>query len=226
MRPSEPPQTAARRLIYEDPRVAQPYVTRSYLAPERDAGDQKTAAALTLLADLLGGQPATSYLGQRLQFDEKSALHTGAYYADVSLDDTVFLVNVVPAPGVSLEAAEAALDAALADYVTGGVDGDQLARLRRQYAAEAVYELDDAQARAQRYGEALASGLTVADVEAWPGILQSVTEADIIAAAQSVLVPEQSVTGWVRPPASAGTPSPSAVPGPADLPMPAEEVTH
>ena len=225
VRPSEPPQTAARRLVYEDPRVAQPYVTRSYLAPERNPGDQKTAAALVLLADLLGGAPATSYLGQRLQFDEQSALYTGAYYADVSLDPGQFVVTVVPAPGVDLEAAEASLDAALAGFVADGVDDDQLARLKRQYAAQAIYDMDDAQSRAQQYGAALASGLTVADVEAWPDILQAVSEDDIIAAARLVLVPETSVTGWVRAPASAGTPPP-VMPGAAAIPMPAEEIAH
>ncbi len=53
-RPSEPPPTTPRRMTYVDSRVAQPYVNRSYLAPERNAGDQKTAAALTLLAEIMG----------------------------------------------------------------------------------------------------------------------------------------------------------------------------
>ena len=44
-RPQEPPQTAPRRLVFEDPRVAQPYVIRTYLAPERDPGAQEKAAA-------------------------------------------------------------------------------------------------------------------------------------------------------------------------------------
>ena len=43
-RPQEPRQMAERRLIYEDPRVGQPYVMRSYLAPERDSGDQEAGA--------------------------------------------------------------------------------------------------------------------------------------------------------------------------------------
>ena len=52
-RPQEPEQTAERRLIFRDPRVAQPYVMRRYLAPERDPGDQREAAALTLLDQVL-----------------------------------------------------------------------------------------------------------------------------------------------------------------------------
>ena len=51
------------------------------------------------------------------------------------------------------------------------------------------------QSLANRYGRALASGLTLADIEAWPEVLQSVTEEDILAAAREVLRPERSVTG-------------------------------
>ena len=45
LRTEEPPQTAERRVVFRDPRVAQPYVSRSYLAPERDPGAQQEAAA-------------------------------------------------------------------------------------------------------------------------------------------------------------------------------------
>ena len=56
VRSQEPPQTAERRLTYKDARVSQPYVQRSYLAPERDPGEQEKAAALFLLAELAGWQ--------------------------------------------------------------------------------------------------------------------------------------------------------------------------
>ena len=48
-----------------------------------------------------------------------------------------------------------------------------------------------------RSGRALTSGLTVQDVQDWPQILQSVTSDEIIAAAQNLLRPEASVTGWM-----------------------------
>lgn len=50
-RPQEPPQLAERRLVMQDERVSEPYLVRTYLAPERNAGDQRKAAALTILAD-------------------------------------------------------------------------------------------------------------------------------------------------------------------------------
>ncbi|MCB1313194.1 MAG: insulinase family protein [Sedimentitalea sp.] len=195
-RSQEPPQTAARRLTYKDARVAQPYVMRSYLAPERDSGDQEKAAALTLLAEILGGG-TTSFLTEKLQFDTKTAVYTGAFYGGMSLDDTTFELFVVPADGVSLAEAEAAMDAALAAFIETGVDPEQLERIKMQLRAAQIYERDNVDGIANRYGRALASGLTIADVEAWPDILQAVTGAEIVAAAREVLRPEASVTGWL-----------------------------
>lgn len=195
-RSQEPPQTAARRMTYRDPRVAQPYVQRSYLAPERDSGAQNTAAALYLLAELLGGG-TTSYLAGALQFDKQIAVHSGAYYGGTSLDDTTFDLIVVPAPGISLQEAEDAMDNALREFITSGVDAEDLDRIKLQLRAAQIYERDNVDRIANRYGRAMASGLTVKDVQAWPGILQAVTGEEIIAAAREVLRPETSVTGWL-----------------------------
>ncbi len=196
LRAQEPPQIAARRLTLKDARVAQQYVSRSYLAPERDNGDQRTAAALTLLAEILGGG-TTSYLTEKLQFDQQIAVYSGASYHGVSLDDTTFSITVVPREGVSLKAAEAALDKALAAFMKQGIDADQLDRIKMQLRAAQIYKRDNVEGIANRYGAALASGLSVADVQAWPDILQSISGDEIMAAAKAVLRPEASVTGWL-----------------------------
>jgi zinc protease len=199
-RPSEPPQLSERRLSYEDPRVAQPYVIRTYLAPERDAGDQREAAALLLLAEVLGGSGQTSVLARKLQFDTQVAVYASAFYGDVSLDDTTFGLVIVPAEGVSLADAEAALDTAVAEFLDEGIDDDQLERIRTQIRASLIYQEDDIQSLARTYGMALTSGLTVADVEAWPEILKSVTEEEILDAAARVLDRRNAVTGWLMSP--------------------------
>lgn len=195
-RTEEPPQTAERRLIFRDPRVAQPYVSRSYLAPERDSGDQEMAAALQLLAEVLGGG-TTSYLAEKLQFENQKAVHTVAYYRGVSLDATTFDMFVVPVPGLTLQEAEDALDAALAQFMEDGVDQEQLDRIKYQLKASEIYARDDVDRIANRYGRALTSGLTVEDVQNWPDILQAVTADDIMAAARLVFNREASVTGWL-----------------------------
>lgn len=196
VRSTEPPQTAERRLIFRDARVAQPYVQRSYLAPERDPGAQEKAAALTILAEVLGSG-TTSYLVDKLQFEAQVAVFAGAFYRGVSLDDTTFDFVVVPAPGVTLQEAEDAMDAALAQFLIDGVDADQLDRIKMQLRASEIYARDNAEGLASRYGSALTSGLTVEDVQAWPGVLQAVTAEDVVEAARAVLRREASVTGWL-----------------------------
>ncbi len=198
-RSQEPPQTAERRLIFEDPRVAQPYVARTYIAPERDAGAQKDAAALTYLAELLGGSPFTSALGIALQFETNTAVYAGAFYSGVNLDDGTFGLTVVPSQGVSLQDAEDAMDAAVAAFLEDGIDPARIDALRTQLKAGEIYARDDVGGLARRYGAALTSGLTVQDVQEWPDILQAVTEEDILSVAERVLDRNQSVTGWIIP---------------------------
>ncbi|RLJ99824.1 M16 family metallopeptidase [Ruegeria conchae] len=196
IRSQEPPQTAERRLTYKDARVSQPYVQRSYLAPERDAGAQEKAAALFLLAELLGGS-TTSYLNEKLQFEQQLVVYTGAFYRGVSLDDTTFDLIVVPAEGVSLQEAEDAMDQVVSDFIAEGVNEADLERIKMQLRAAQTYARDNVDGIGNRYGRALTSGLTVEDVQAWPDILQSATADDIIAAAREVIQPETSVTGWL-----------------------------
>ena len=196
IRTTEPPQTAARRLTYKDARVAQPYVSRSYLAPERDPGDQERAAALTVLAEMLGGG-TTSFLAEKLQFDNPTAVWTGAFYNGKSLDKTTFDMIVVPSDGVSLSQAEAALDEALAAFMERGVDMEQLERIKMQLRASQIYARDNVDGIGQRYGSALAIGLTVQDVQDWPDVLQAVTADDIMQAARDLFREESSVTGWL-----------------------------
>ncbi len=198
LRPSEPPQLAERRLTMSDPRVAQPYVSRSYLAPERNAGDQKQAAALTILAEVLGGSGTTSVLTRALSFDTNTAVYASASYDGTTVDPDTFNLVVVPAAGVSLQQAEDAMDAVLAKFLAQGVDAADLERIKTQVRAGQIYKQDDAGDVAQEYGAALAVGLTVQDVQDWPDVLQSVTAADVLQAAKSVLNRNSAVTGWLK----------------------------
>ncbi|MBO9395632.1 insulinase family protein [Shimia sp. R9_2] len=195
-RPSEPPQSSARRMEFYDPRVAQPYVTRSYLAPERNSGDQRQAAALTLLAELLGGGQ-TSVLSQKLQFETKQSVYAGSWYRGTSLDATTFNLIMVPAPGVEMQEAEEAMDDAVAEFMQEGVDEAHLERIKMQLRASQIYERDNVESVANRYGRGLTSGLTIADIQEWPEILNAITSEEIMAAAEEIFDDRRSVTGWL-----------------------------
>ena len=211
LRPQEPPQLSERRMVYRDARIAQPYVLRSYLAPERDPGDQRQAAALTLLAEVLGGNAATSVLGRKLVFETGDAIHVSAGYDGMAIDDTTFSLAVMPAKDVTLAEAEQALDATLAAFLQDGIDPARFERIRTLIRAGKIYEKDDTEALAQRYGEALASGFSIDDVEAWPEVLMSVTAEEVMAAARSVFDPARSVTAYAEP-TPVATPVPLTAP--------------
>ena len=197
-RPQEPEQRAERRMTMTDPRVPQPVLTRSVIVPERNPGDQKTAAALTVLAELLGGSPQTSFLGQRLVLTGQ-ALGVGAWYDGLSVDPTTFAVTMAYAPGTDDAAAEAALDAAIRDFLAQGPDPAHLERVKTQLRAARIYERDSAHGRAYDYGQGLAVGLTVGDVNDWPDILAAVTPEDVRAAAELALGGRAGVTSLLKP---------------------------
>jgi zinc protease len=202
VRPKEPPHLAAIRISFSDPRQKNPYIIRSYLAPKRESGNQREAAALKMLATLLGGSGISSVMAQKLQLEQKIAVGTDAWYDSVTFDPDSFGIYAMPRPGVSLEELEKAVDAVIAQFMVEGVDSEHLARLKTQVAAEDIYKLDDRDGVARSYGEALTAGLTIEDVQSWSAVLQSVTEQEIMAAAAKVLVMTQSVTALMLPPAA------------------------
>lgn len=199
-RPQEPPQLAERRITLADERVSEPYLFRTYLAPERDPGNQKEAAALTILAHLLGGDGQTSVLARALQFDRQVAVYSSAFYDGTGIDDATFGLVVVPAPDVMLETIEADMDAVIADFLKTGPDPAALERIRMQVRAADIYDRDDIFALANRYGEGLTVGLSIEDIESWDEALASVTEADVMAVAEKVFDRRNAVTGWLVQP--------------------------
>jgi len=99
---------------------------------------------------------------------------------------------------------EVAIDGVLAEIREKGVTDAELDRAKRIYLAEYIYESDSQSTLARRYGWALISGRTVADVEAWPDRIAKVTAEDIKKAAEAHLDIRSSVTGRLLPVAPGG----------------------
>ena len=127
-------------------------------------------------------------------------MFTSAHYGGLSLDDTSFDFVIAPAAGVTLEEAEAALDEIMANFLEEGIEPGHLDRIKMQVRASQIYARDSVSQLANRYGRALTQGLTVEDVQAWPGILQAVTEEDVMQAAREVFNRDRAVTGWLMAP--------------------------
>ena len=213
-RPSEPEPIAARSVRLEDGRAQAPIVLRTYLAPGFANAKPGEAETLTLLARILGGDD-TSRLYRDLVLGSKLAVQAGADYQGGGLDSGRLSLLALAANDVTPIRIEQAIDDVVARLVIEGPMEAELVRGKRALEASGVFESDNQEMLARRYGEALAAGRTVADVEAVPARLEAVTAADIKRVAAEYLISRRSVTGTLlRPPSktAAAKESSSAMP--------------
>jgi zinc protease len=202
-RPKEPPQEAARTVTLADPRVAQPSLRRFYLAPSATSAAAGESEALDVLTSILGNGE-NSRLYQRLVVDKDMAINAGAGYDSIALDYAPLEVSVTPKPGVSLPEIEAALDEVLTEVIDKGVTPEELSRAKNGLIAQAIYAQDNQTTMARWFGAALATGLTVEQVESWPDRVKEVTADTVRAAAKRYLDKRASVTGYLVRDAAGG----------------------
>ncbi|HYF55704.1 MAG TPA: pitrilysin family protein [Salinarimonas sp.] len=197
LRPREPQPQAARVVCVADPKVEQPTLQRLYLVPSCRTAEGREGYALELLAEVLGGGP-TSYFYRKLVLERGLAVNAGAWYMGTAIDETRFSIYAVPAEGVSLEALEDAVDAAIRSIADEALPPEALERAKTRLVAETVYASDSQSSLARIYGSALAIGETIEDVRRWPGEIESLGKADLAAVAERYLLPRRSVTGLLR----------------------------
>lgn len=198
VRAGDPPQSAPRRVVMEDPRAAQPSIQLSYMAPTHVTGPSEQAYALEALAQVLSGS-TTSRLYRDLVVDQGVAATAGAWYDSDAVDPSRFGFWIVPADGRTAEEAEAALRAAIADLLAEGITEGELERAKSRMAADLIYARDSVSSIARWYGASLAVGLTIEEIEAWPEKIAAVTVEQVNAAARAVIVPQTEVTGVLLP---------------------------
>jgi predicted Zn-dependent peptidase len=131
--------------------------------------------ARNALAQLMGGD-ATSTLYRELVVKRKLASDAGASYDGYTRDAGEFSVYAAAsrrAHGCS----GAGVDAIIKSYVDRAAQTADLERAKTQLVADATYQRDSQYSLASAYGQALAIGLTVDDVEEWPDRIRAVAAA-------------------------------------------------
>jgi len=197
-RAKEPPQKTARRVTLSDRRVHQPTWQRSFLAPTAFFGERKHVLPLEVFANIIGGGP-TGLLYKALVIEAKLAISAGAYYSGNDHGPGRFVVHASPRAGILMETLEAAVVAQIAKLRKNRLDDDEVHRAKNRMRAEAIYARDSLFHGARALGAALASGLTINDVESWPDRIARVTADEIAKAAAVVFDERRSVTGLLLP---------------------------
>lgn len=199
--PVAPPRLSETRIAFSHPEAKLPTLMRIYRVPSY-VTDGHAAYALEVLSQILGGGP-TSRLYRTLVVDRKIAVAAGAFYNGDARGPAEFGVYAYPAPGVSFDTLEAAIDDMLKAAQSAPPTDAELTRARTSLVADATYERDSQNSMANDYGQALAIGLSTADVEEWPDRIAAVPAADVQKAAQAYLLRAESVTGRLSPLAQA-----------------------
>jgi len=171
---AEPPRLAETRMTIARPDAKVPIFSRIYRVPSYAQAVPGQAEALETYAQVLGGDQ-TAALYRFLVEQKKLATDAGASYDGYARDAGEFSVYAVPRPGVSLEQLERAADQVLAGFVAEPPKAQDLQRAKTQLIASVTYRRDSQFALAQAYGQALVIGLTVDDVNAWPGRIRAVS---------------------------------------------------
>jgi len=202
-RPKEPGSIAARRVHMQDARVGAQLLLRYYHVPSYSSGRPGDAESIELLAWIVGGDD-TSRMYQRL-VSTKLASTAGTDYTANGLDSGRLSFVVIPSDGVTIEKVEAELDAILAEVREKGVKQEELDRAKSTLEARRVFESDNQMTLARRYGEGVALGRSIAELDGLLARIQALGVDDIKRAAAEFLTAQRSVTGVLTPPQSAAS---------------------
>ncbi|MBA3449567.1 MAG: insulinase family protein [Pseudaminobacter sp.] len=200
VRPAEPEQNTRRTVTLRDARVSIPTFSKSWVVPSYNRDDSGEAEALDLLSEILGGG-TRSRLYQEVV---KSGMASGAsaYYNGTTLDAATFGVFGSPRGEEGLDEVEAAIDAEIVRIIKDGITATELEKAKNRFVRSMIFARDNQSSMANIYGQTLATGGTVKEVQEWPEKIRAVSAEQVRAVAAKYLRPEISVTGYLLPASS------------------------
>ncbi len=201
VRPSEPPQNALRQVIYEDPRVANPYVSMLFPVDDTLVNDLRSAATMELLRAVLSDSDFTSVFARELQIENELSLFAAAYYSSTNLDHRPFTLLNMPVPGRSLEDAEDDILQVVDNFLEDGIDQVAFDSIQFQWQASQIYAQDDASGQARSLGTTLTTGYTVQDWNDWLEMTATITPDEVMDMARALFAQEPAVIGHLTRPA-------------------------
>lgn len=172
-----PPLSAESKVTLHDPAVRQPTLQIAFRAPSY-AQSKKDALALTVMAEIMGGGPA-SRLYKSLVFEQKLASNVSLSYRDSARSDAVVWFHVTPNEDTTIESVELALRAEINKLIDEGVTEQELKEAVTRLQSEAIYARDSLSGPAFVFGHALTTGSTIDDVEYWTDNIEGVTQDNI-----------------------------------------------
>jgi zinc protease len=207
----EPQQAGVRRIDFKAP-AEQAYVSMAFKVPGIQSlegtqpgalpgaqPDDQDALALTVLAAVLDG-----YSGARLdraltQGDNRVADSAGAYNGLSGRGPQLFMLGGVPAAGKTVQQVEAALREQVARVARDGVTEAELNRVKTQWVAGEVYQLDSVFNQARALGSNWVQGQPLDANERLIARLRAVTAEQVKAVAGKYFGDDQLTVAVLQP---------------------------
>ncbi|ROR34238.1 M16 family metallopeptidase [Inmirania thermothiophila] len=199
----EIPQTGPRRITVRRP-ARVPLLLMGYKVPALAQAEPRWEAyALEVLAGILDGG-ASARLARELVRGREIAASAGAGYSLYDRLPTLLVLEATPAPGHDVAELEAALRAQVRRLREEPVSDEELARVKAQVVAAAVYQRDSVFYQAMQLGIAETVGLGWRAVDEYVPAVRAVTAAQVQAVARRYLTDEGLTVAVLEPQGGAG----------------------
>jgi zinc protease len=194
----EPQQEGLRRVTVKAP-AENPYVALAFKVPQlRDVEKDDEALALDVLASVLDGYD-NARLSSRLIRGERLANSAGASYDAIARGPVLFILDGVPAKGVTTQELEKHLRGEVERVAREGVSEDELKRVKTQLIAGQVYKRDSIFGQAMEIGTMEMSGISHRHIDRIIERLGQVTPQQVQAVAQKYFGDDQLTIATLVP---------------------------
>ena len=195
---SAPKEPADHRLVVTDIGVEQAQLQMNVVMPSYSTQKDHEAYALEVLAEALdGGEVGVLY--HDLVAAQGLASGVGTNYDADARGAAVFTIALVPQPGKEPEALEKALHDEMQNIAQKGLDTKSIEDAKKRLIRDAIFARDGLMGPGYVYGEALTTGHTVDDVEAWPDRIKAVTADQVNAALRQLVADPHYIVGLLLP---------------------------
>ena len=199
-RPQNPPREGLSETITQhNKRNSIIQLQLSYDAPHfhSDLG-KKHYYSLLMLEYLLGGNPTTEFYHHLVEH-KKLAIHVSCDYSGDGIDPKDFSISAALQPQDNVDTLKAEINKLLMQIQKDGLSKDDLARAKIDMIGKLAFLKDGTEAFLTTIANFIGKGFVLDDLNNWSQRIETVTNDDIIAAAQLIFKKTPAVTLEIYP---------------------------